>query len=208
MAVGDLARRLRTRTLVIVLAAFALSALVFPRQFAEHFAGHFSGSIVDGMITQEWGVVALNIAVFVSFLVPLSFRRRVDWREYGLVVAFFVSLFVEMYGVPLLLLLVAPHLKGIAPEHVHTAASVEFMGVRFGFTVPMIYGTVLVILGTVLVLLGWLALYRGLRRAPLVTTGVNSLTRNPSTTGSSWSSRGGSWAGRPSSWSSWPPSSS
>lgn len=159
--------------------AIALSALVFPRQFAEHFAGHFSGSIVDGMITQEWGVVALNIAVFVSFLVPLSFRRRVDWREYGLVVAFFVSLFVEMYGVPLLLLLVAPHLKGIAPEHVHTAASVEFMGVRFGFTVPMIYGTVLVIIGTVLVVLGWLALYSGLRRAPLVTTGVYSLTRNP-----------------------------
>jgi len=179
MVAGGLARRLRRRILLTSLAAIALSTLIFPRQFAEHFAGHFSGSIVHGMITHEWGVVALNVAVFVSFLVPLSFRRRVDWREHGLVVAFFVSLFVEMYGVPLILLLVAPHLRGIAPEHVGTAASVEFMGVRFGFTVPMVYGTVLVIIGTALVLLGWLTLYRGLRQGPLVTTGIYSLTRNP-----------------------------
>jgi len=179
MAAGGPSRGWRTRALSVSLVAIALSTLFFPRQFAEHFAGHFSGSIVHGMITHEWGVVALNVAVFVSFLVPLSFRRHVDWREYGLVVAFFVSLFVEMYGVPLLLLLVAPHLTGIAPEHVSTATSVEFMGVRFGFTVPMIYGTVLVIIGTALVLVGWFTLYRGLRRSPLVTTGVYSLTRNP-----------------------------
>ena len=169
----------RALVLRAILVAIALSAIIFPRQFAEHFAGHLSGSIVHGMITREWGVVALNVAVFVSFLVPLSFRRRVDWREYGLVVAFFVSLFVEMYGVPLILLLVAPHLEGIAPEHVGTVTSVEFLGVRFGFTVPMVYGTLLVIFGTVLVLLGWLALYRGLKRGPLVTTGVYSYTRNP-----------------------------
>jgi len=179
MAAGDPSRGWRAHSLRVALVAIALSALLFPRQFAEHFAGHFSGSIVHGMITQEWGVVALNVAFFVSFLLPLSFRRRVDWKEYGLVVAFFVSLFVEMYGIPLILLLVAPHLKGIAPEHVHAAASVEFMGVRFGFTIPMIYGTVLVIVGTVLVLLGWFTLYRGLKREPLVTTGIYSLTRNP-----------------------------
>jgi protein-S-isoprenylcysteine O-methyltransferase Ste14 len=45
--------------------------------------------------------------------------------------------------------------------------------------VPMVYGTLLICMGTALVVVGWVALYRGLRSASLVTTGVYSATRNP-----------------------------
>lgn len=179
MSPWRLPRPTPTDLLRAALLAIALSALAFPLDFLRHFQGHFSGDIVHRMITGEWHVVALNAAAFVAFLVPLSYRRRVDWRERGLVAAFFVSLFVEMYGAPLLLTLVAPSLEPIAPDAMATPISVELLGVRFAFTVPMLYGTILILLGTALVAVGWVTLYRGLRSTPLVTTGVYSATRNP-----------------------------
>jgi hypothetical protein len=49
-----------------------------------------------------WPVVAINIGIFlfftISFLAP---RGRVEWRNMGVVTAFLVALFTEMYGFPL-----------------------------------------------------------------------------------------------------------
>jgi len=175
------ARRLLTPTnaLRALVAATLLPMLLLPRASLEHFQGHLSGAILDRMVTGDWGLVALNAAAFTAFLVPLSFRRRVDWRERGLVAAFFVSLFVEMYGVPLLIALVAPSLEPLAPGDMGTVAHVDVLGARLALTVPMVCATAIILLGTALVLLGWVALWRGLRSGPLVTTGVYAATRNP-----------------------------
>ncbi len=175
------ARRLLTPTdmLRALVLGLLLSMFLFPRELLEHFRGHFSGAILDRMVTGDWPLVALNVAAFVAFLVPLSFRRRVDWREGGLVVAFFVSLFVEMYGVPLLVALVAPSLEPLAPAHMGTVVHADVLGVRLALTVPMVYGTAIILLGTALVLLGWVTLWRRLRSGPLVTDGIYSATRNP-----------------------------
>jgi protein-S-isoprenylcysteine O-methyltransferase Ste14 len=161
------------------LIALALSMLLFTDQFIPHFRAHLSGSIVDDVITGEWHVVAFNIALFCSFLIPLSFRRKVDWKEYTIVVAFIVSLFVEMYGIPLLIILVAGGQSTAQPPNLDTPLVIDFLGVEFAFTVPMIYGAVLIILGMTLIVVGWYQLYKGIKDEELVTTGMYAISRNP-----------------------------
>jgi protein-S-isoprenylcysteine O-methyltransferase Ste14 len=163
----------------LALIALALSTLLFLDQFALHFKAHLSGSIVDDVITGEWHVVVLNIALFCSFLIPLSFRRKVDWKEYTIVVAFIVSLFVEMYGIPLLIILVAGGQSTTQPPNLDTPLVIDFLGVEFAFTVPMIYGAVLIIMGMTLIMVGWFQLYRGVKEKELVTTGLYAVSRNP-----------------------------
>jgi protein-S-isoprenylcysteine O-methyltransferase Ste14 len=163
----------------IALLAFALSSLFFYKDFIEHTYAHFTGSLIDSVARGQWYLVALNIIIFVSFLVPLSFRRKVDWKEYGLVVAFFVSLFVEMYGIPLTIMFTSG-LIGTAPsDNLHYVLFVPVLGVVLAFTIPMIYGTILMVVGTAFVAIGWATLYHNIRKEKLVRTGIYSISRNP-----------------------------
>ncbi len=161
------------------LIALALSTLLFADQFYEHIKAHLSGSIVDDVITGEWHVVLFNIALFLSFLIPLTFRRKTDWKEYTIVVAFIVSLFVEMYGIPLLIILVAGRGSTPAPPDLDTPLVIDFLGVEFAFTIPMIYGAVLILLGMTLIIVGWVQLFKGVKNNELVTTGLYAISRNP-----------------------------
>src|SRR3989337_477524 len=88
-----------------LLLSFLMIPLIFFNEFLAHFSSHLSGSVVSVVVEREWGLVFINILLFLSFLIPLSFRRRAKWWEHGLVVAFFVSLFFEMYGIPLTIML-------------------------------------------------------------------------------------------------------
>jgi methanethiol S-methyltransferase len=161
------------------LLGFALSPLLFYQDFYAHISSHFTGSIIDTVAKGQWQLVIFNIVLFVSFLIPLSFRRKVDWKEYGLVVAFFVSLFVEMYGIPLSIMFASGALSPQHVEHLHYVLIVPFLGVNLAFTIPMVYGTILMILGTLLVVTGWVTLYRNIKTDKLVTTGIYSISRNP-----------------------------
>jgi protein-S-isoprenylcysteine O-methyltransferase Ste14 len=161
------------------LLALAMSTLLFWDHFAAHLEAHFTGSVADDAITGEWHVVAFNIALFTSFLIPLTFRRKVDWKEYTIVVAFIVSLFIEMYGIPLLIVLVAGRFAPAEAPHLQEAFVVKFLGVSFYFTVPMVYGAVLITAGMALIVVGWYQLYRGVKASALVTTGVYAVSRNP-----------------------------
>jgi protein-S-isoprenylcysteine O-methyltransferase Ste14 len=163
----------------LCLVALALSSLLFADQFYEHLKAHLSGSIVDDVITGEWHVVLFNIALFSSFLIPLTYRRKADWKEYTIVVAFIVSLFVEMYGIPLLIVLVAGGGSGATPPGLDTPLVIEFLGVEFAFTIPMIYGAVIILAGMALIMVGWYQLYRGVKEDALVTTGLYGISRNP-----------------------------
>jgi protein-S-isoprenylcysteine O-methyltransferase Ste14 len=163
----------------LFLAGIALSTLFFASEFAEHIHAHFTGSIADNVITGEWHVVLFNIALFLSFLIPLSFRRKANWAEYTVVVAFIVSLFVEMYGIPFLILLVAGRFGGATNATVETPVVIKFLGVDLALSVPMIYGLILMIIGTVLIMVAWYQLFKGIKAGQLVTTGVYSVSRNP-----------------------------
>jgi len=164
------------RLLLVVLAAIPL---IFFQDFFQHFYAHFSGSIINYVIEQQWLLVLLNILVFVSFLIPLSFRRKAKWQEYGIVTAFFVSLFIEMYGIPLTVVFASNFLYDPVVGLPPTLLVVELLGVDLSFDIAMLYGSALMILGTILIVVGWVTLYTSSKKGVLVTGGIYSVSRHP-----------------------------
>jgi protein-S-isoprenylcysteine O-methyltransferase Ste14 len=167
--------KLLWRVLFIILA---LIPVVFYKEFAQSFFTYFTGGNLSRTIRGEWNMVALNILFFVSFLLPLSFRRKANWTEKGLVVAFFISLFVEMYGIPLSIL-AASHLfqpKTALPD---ALVRFEFLGVSMSMHLCMCYGAVLIALGTTLIVTAWVTLYKNIKKTNLVTNGIYSYSRHP-----------------------------
>jgi len=169
----------RNVVLRMALATFLLSILFFYQDLIDHTRAHFTGSIRDTMVTGQWHIVILNIVLFCSFLIPLSFRRKANWKEYGIVVAFFVSLFVEMYGIPATVLFMSRRLMPSSTVELDAAFTFKLFGVGFFVTVPMFYGFLLMVLGTIFVMIGWYTLYKSVKKNELVTTGIYSISRNP-----------------------------
>ena len=171
--------RLRKYSLRLAALLLLIPPLAAPEAFYRHFTAYLSGNIVNMVIIHQWRIVVLSIVLFTAFLIPLSYHRRVNWAEYGLVGAFFISLFVEMYGIPLTILLAS---KYLAPAPAALPANViefQFLGVGFGMDLAMAYAAALIIIGAILIIAGWLTLYLNLKREPLVTKGVYALSRHP-----------------------------
>lgn len=162
-----------------ILLVLALIPVIFIADFIEQFRSHFTGSLLPSTITNQWHIVILNIVLFLSFLIPLSFRRKVNWKEYGVVTAFFVSLFIEMYGIPLTVLFASNYVSGSATSVPNTIIGFEFLGVNIGMSLAMVYGTVLMTLGMALIIIGWRTLYKNVRDSEIVTRGIYSYSRHP-----------------------------
>jgi len=146
-------KNLLIRMIFILLAVIPL---IYYQEFYQHFYAYLTGNIITYVITKQWHIVILSILLFTAFLIPLSFRRKANWVERGLVGAFFVSLFIEMYGVPLTILLAS---KYFYPSNFITpGSSVDFklLGVRFSMDLAMSYAALIMTIGTFLVIIGWL----------------------------------------------------
>ena len=161
----------------IVLILYALIPLLYLEEFYFYSLAVFTGTFE--LITQEWVVTAFFIALFVAFLIPLSYRRKTKWVEKGLVGAFFVSLFFEMYGIPLTILFASKYLANPSLPIPPMLFSVDFLGVSFAFHFPMLYASVFMIVGAALVILGWVTLYQNIKNKGLVTTGIYAFSRHP-----------------------------
>ena len=165
------------------LRAFFLFIMIFPvfylSEFSDHISSHFTGGVLPSVVRQEWYLVLTNIIIFLTFLIPLKFRRTVDWKEYGLVSAFFVSLFIEMYGIPLSVLFISRYYGGPEKELPDALIRMSVLGVDLSMTHAMVYGLALMILGTVFIIIGWITLYRNLGDDEIVTKGIYSLSRHP-----------------------------
>ena len=166
-----------TRLLAILIF---LTPFLFLNEFYIHVYVHFTGSIKSVMVLHQWHLVLLNTIAFSAFLVPLAFRRTINWKEYGLVTAFFVSLFVEMYGIPLTIYFSSKYFS-TSPVDVVSVNSytVNFFGVDIAMTKAMIYGIFVMLIGTLMIIIGWITLYKNIGRKIIVTNGIYSYFRHP-----------------------------
>ncbi len=162
-----------------LLAVLALVPIVYWQPFYEHFYAYLTGTIISNVITSQWGVALLSIGFFLLFLIPLNYRRRAKWIDYGLATAFFISLFIEMYGIPLTILFASKYFftSGIRlPDNV---IEFEFFGVGMGMDHAMAYGSVLMALGIFLISWGWWSLYRQSKNGSFAKTGPYAISRHP-----------------------------
>lgn len=132
-----------------------------------------------------WPLVAINIALFVGFL--LSFAKpgnKVEWRSLGLFTSFIVALFVEMYGFPLTIYLLVSWLGNkypVADPFSHESG--HLLGVFFGIrsdhgTLLHLLSNILIIGGVILVAKGWSAIHKAAGQ-PVTFEGPYKHVRHP-----------------------------
>jgi protein-S-isoprenylcysteine O-methyltransferase Ste14 len=134
----------------------------------------------------DWGEVAVVTAIFLAFLLGFARpRRRAEWRTAGVYSAFLISLFAEMFGIPLTIYLIAPALGlpattfGMNESHLWAFAldRLGWLPLRWGVFAAMAVSTILIAAGLGLLMAGWATVYRG--RGGLVTAGIYRWLRHP-----------------------------
>lgn len=94
---------------------YYISGILLISGFVYLYWGHFTDKPGPPSailyIMGNWGrkaAIAINAAVFLLFILFLPFRDRIEWRSKGMLSAFLLALFTEMFGLPLLIFLLQP----------------------------------------------------------------------------------------------------
>ncbi len=125
-----------------------------------------------------YAVVMIVIASWAlyHFLAPASWR---DWTGAGLLQAFIIALYAEMYGFPLTIYFLTAVL-GIDLPLVHWSGHLWSTLLGYGGAgalVEMAIGSVFIVAGLLLIVKGWVRIYYSDRR--LQTDGIYALVRHP-----------------------------
>lgn len=134
-----------------------------------------------------WLLVFINSAVFIlfafSFFKPATAR---DWRSFGAYSAFIVALFVEMYGFPLTLYLLAgwlgnrvPQLDPLSHDAGHRWPALFGWSMNPHWSPFHLLSFVFIGGGFMLIAKAWHVLYTAQRSGELATTGPYAHVRHP-----------------------------
>lgn len=131
-----------------------------------------------------WGLAVIMIViaswVLYRFLAPKTWR---EWAGAGLVQAFIIALYAEMYGFPLTIYLLA-RFFGFDRTGLNASLWSSLFGVgEAGMVVFMIAGYFLLFVGIGLFAQGWRELYRAHQEDRLATDGLYRFVRHPQYTG-------------------------
>lgn len=131
-----------------------------------------------------WGLAAIMIVVaswfFYRYFSPKSWR---EWAGAGVVQAFIIALYAEMYGFPLTIYLLA-RFSGLDRTNLSANLWSSLIGLgETGMMVSMILGYVLLFAGIGIFIQGWRELYRAHEAGRLATDGLYGLARHPQYTG-------------------------
>jgi len=134
-----------------------------------------------------WGLAIINAAIFILF--AFSFfkpKTKRDWRTFGTFSAFIVALFVEMYGFPLTVYLLAGWLQTRFPGTdflTHDAGHIWYSLLGFEGDPHLnpihIASNVLIVGGFFLLAAAWRVLFEAQQTGTLATRGPYAYIRHP-----------------------------
>lgn len=134
--------------------------------------------------TELWGLAVVMIVIvswiFYRYFAPKSWR---EWAGAGLVQAFIIALYAEMYGFPLTIYL-SVRLFGLDRSNLNANLWSTLFGMgELGMMIAMIIGYTLAFIGIALFAEGWRELYRAKQEQRLATDGLYGVVRHPQYTG-------------------------
>ena len=131
-----------------------------------------------------WGFASIMVVIaswiFYRYFAPSSWR---EWTGAGLVQAFIIALYAEMFGFPLTVYLLVRSF-GIDREYVSANLWSTLLGFgEIGMLVSMIAGYTLVFIGVGMFIHGWREVYKARQEGRLKTGGLYRFVRHPQYTG-------------------------
>lgn len=134
--------------------------------------------------TGAWGLAIIMIVlvswILYRYLAPKTWR---EWAGAGVVQAFIIALYAEMYGFPLTIYLLARFFgldgSGLSANLWSSAVGLG----ETGMMISMLLGIFFIITGLGLFFKGWQQVHKAKKGEQLVTDGLYALSRHPQYTG-------------------------
>ncbi|SBT09116.1 conserved membrane hypothetical protein [Candidatus Accumulibacter aalborgensis] len=131
-----------------------------------------------------WGIALIVIVVaswfLYRYLAPKTWR---EWASAGVIQAFIIALYAEMYGFPLTIYLLI-RFFGIDQTDLNASLWSTLLGFgEMGMMIAMLLGYFILFTGLGIFMAGWRVLHRARQEKRLVTDGLYGLVRHPQYTG-------------------------